>query len=298
MELVPTQAVPAASAQSPFRVEPASPVPDDATSERVDPSAAAPAPSPGPTWHGHQHSYGRGPQSHHRQQGSANVTVRKGPRPGDVVLGLLEHDRRSLRHLRERHRRRPRVPGCRPGPRRRARRTPPARRPRRRDLGRHAADASADQTGRRTTYAVRRGRRAPPDGIRLGSTGRAAWPGEPRRSSQRGREVRYRPGAVDPDVRPQDDLFPHVNGPWLDDHRDPGGPGRYGTFDVLRETAEEHVRAIVEEVAAGAPEAGHGAAQGRRPVRSFMDDGAPSRRSASRRSPTTSRGSRRSTDAG
>ena len=98
---------------------------------------------------------------------------------------------------------------------------------------------------------------------------------------------------VDPDVRPQDDLFAHVNGRWLATTQIPEDRGRYGTFDVLRETAEEHVRAIIEEVAAGAPEAGTVAAKVGDLYASFMDE-APSRRWASPRSPTTSRGSRRS----
>src|SRR4029079_3909965 len=66
---------------------------------------------------------------------------------------------------------------------------------------------------------------------------------------------------IDPDVRPQDDLFAHVNGRWLATTTIPQDRGRYGTFDVLRETAEEHVRAIIEEVAAGAPEPGTVAAK-------------------------------------
>ena len=95
------------------------------------------------------------------------------------------------------------------------------------------------------------------------------------------------PAAVDPDVRPQDDLFAHVNGRWLATTRIPEDRGRYGTFDVLRETAEEHVRAIIEEVAAGAP------SRARWRPRSATSTPAswtrrPSRRSASARSSTTS----------
>ena len=80
------------------------------------------------------------------------------------------------------------------------------------------------------------------------------------------------PAAVDPDVRPQDDLFAHVNGRWLATTRIPEDRGRYGTFDVLRETAEEHVRAIIEEVAAGAPEPGTVAAKVGDLYASFMDE--------------------------
>jgi len=80
--------------------------------------------------------------------------------------------------------------------------------------------------------------------------------------------------AVDPVVRPQDDLFAHVNGRWLATTQIPQDRGRYGTFDVLRESAEEHVRAIIEEVAAGAPEAGTVAAKVGDLYASFMDEDA------------------------
>jgi putative endopeptidase len=78
--------------------------------------------------------------------------------------------------------------------------------------------------------------------------------------------------AIDPDVRPQDDLFAHVNGRWLATTTIPQDRGRYGTFDVLRETAEEHVRAIIEEVAAGAPQPGTVAAKVGDLYASFMDE--------------------------
>ena len=87
----------------------------------------------------------------------------------------------------------------------------------------------------------------------------------------------------------------HVNGRWLATTEIPEDRGRYGSFDVLRETAEEHVRAIIEEVAAGAPEAGHGRApRSATSTPSFMDE--ERRRGARRRarSPTTSRRSPRS----
>ena len=56
--------------------------------------------------------------------------------------------------------------------------------------------------------------------------------------------------STDPAVRPQDDLFGHANGTWVARTEVPADRGRYGTFDVLRERAEEQVRAIIEEVAA------------------------------------------------
>ena len=54
----------------------------------------------------------------------------------------------------------------------------------------------------------------------------------------------------DPQVRPQDDLFRAVNGRWIATTPIPDDRGRYGTFDALREQAEEQVRDIITEVAA------------------------------------------------
>ncbi|HYH32278.1 MAG TPA: M13-type metalloendopeptidase [Pseudonocardia sp.] len=57
---------------------------------------------------------------------------------------------------------------------------------------------------------------------------------------------------VDPAIRPQDDLFGHVNGRWLRTHVIPDDRAQDGAFRALRDRAEEHVRAIVEQ-ADGAP---------------------------------------------
>jgi putative endopeptidase len=73
-------------------------------------------------------------------------------------------------------------------------------------------------------------------------------------------------------VRPQDDLFAHVNGSWLARTEIPGDRGRYGTFDMLREAAEDQVRAIVEEVASGSPEPGTVASKVGDLYASFMDE--------------------------
>ena len=51
----------------------------------------------------------------------------------------------------------------------------------------------------------------------------------------------------DPDVRPQDDLFGHVNGGWLKRTEIPADRARYGSFVLLSEAAEAHVRTIIEE---------------------------------------------------
>ncbi len=58
--------------------------------------------------------------------------------------------------------------------------------------------------------------------------------------------------AMDPEVRPQDDLFRYVNGHWLETTEIPADRPRYGSFDVLRERSEEDVRAIIEDAASGA----------------------------------------------
>lgn len=77
--------------------------------------------------------------------------------------------------------------------------------------------------------------------------------------------------SIDPTIRPQDDLFRHTNGRWLDRTEIPADRGRYGTFDVLREQAEEQVRDIITEVAASSPEAGSVAAKVGDLYSSFMD---------------------------
>jgi putative endopeptidase len=58
---------------------------------------------------------------------------------------------------------------------------------------------------------------------------------------------------LDPDTRPQDDLFRHVNGRWLARTEIPAYLASYGSFRTLVEEAEEAVREIVGE-AASAPE--------------------------------------------
>src|SRR6188768_85384 len=49
------------------------------------------------------------------------------------------------------------------------------------------------------------------------------------------------------DIRPQDDLYRHVNGAWLSRTEIPGDKARWGSFHLLAEQAEEDVRAIIEE---------------------------------------------------
>jgi len=52
---------------------------------------------------------------------------------------------------------------------------------------------------------------------------------------------------LDPAVRPQDDLFRHVNGSWIARTEIPEDKARYGSFLVLAEEAEAAVRDIIHE---------------------------------------------------
>src|SRR5690242_19465399 len=53
------------------------------------------------------------------------------------------------------------------------------------------------------------------------------------------------------DIRIQDDLFGHVNGAWLDTAEIPEDRSSWGPFVMLADTAEEHVREIIEACAEG-----------------------------------------------
>ncbi|MEN9751143.1 MAG: hypothetical protein RLZZ600_190 [Actinomycetota bacterium] len=52
---------------------------------------------------------------------------------------------------------------------------------------------------------------------------------------------------LDPQVRPQDDLFRHVTGKWMQRTEIPADKARYGSFHMLAEDAEHAVRAIIED---------------------------------------------------
>lgn len=59
---------------------------------------------------------------------------------------------------------------------------------------------------------------------------------------------------VDSAIRPQDDLFGHVNGRWLAGHQMPADRATDGAFRELHDRAEEQVRELIEQAAAsGAP---------------------------------------------
>lgn len=55
------------------------------------------------------------------------------------------------------------------------------------------------------------------------------------------------------DIRPQDDLYRHVNGAWLERTEIPGDKARWGSFHLLAEQAEKDVRTIIEESQGAAP---------------------------------------------
>jgi endothelin-converting enzyme/putative endopeptidase len=64
---------------------------------------------------------------------------------------------------------------------------------------------------------------------------------------------------MNPDIRPQDDLFGHVNGRWLETTEIPSDRSSWGAFVQLAEQSEERVRKIIEDLAAGDHEPGSNA---------------------------------------
>jgi putative endopeptidase len=58
---------------------------------------------------------------------------------------------------------------------------------------------------------------------------------------------------LDPGIRPQDDLFRHVNGRWIDRTEIPSDKARYGSFYLLAEEAEKAVRDIIVEAQEAEP---------------------------------------------
>lgn len=57
-------------------------------------------------------------------------------------------------------------------------------------------------------------------------------------------------GNFKPSIRPQDDIYRHVNGGWLDTAEIPSDRAADGGFYTLRDESEKNVRAIIEELAA------------------------------------------------
>jgi putative endopeptidase len=58
---------------------------------------------------------------------------------------------------------------------------------------------------------------------------------------------------LDAGVRPQDDLFRHANGSWIERTEIPSDKARYGSFYMLAEEAEKAVHAIIEEATTAEP---------------------------------------------
>ncbi|QBX55341.1 peptidase M13 [Nocardioides seonyuensis] len=54
---------------------------------------------------------------------------------------------------------------------------------------------------------------------------------------------------MNPDIRPQDDLFGHVNGRWLDEAEIPADKSAWGAFIALADDAEQQVREIITTLA-------------------------------------------------
>ncbi|MGZ4483785.1 MAG: M13 family metallopeptidase [Nocardioidaceae bacterium] len=74
------------------------------------------------------------------------------------------------------------------------------------------------------------------------------------------------------DIRPQDDLFGHVNGRWLDTVEIPADKSAWGGFAMLAELCESRVRQIVEELADTDCEPGSNAQKIGDLYASFMDE--------------------------
>jgi predicted metalloendopeptidase len=63
-----------------------------------------------------------------------------------------------------------------------------------------------------------------------------------RRAPLSGVDLQY----VDPSVRPQDDLYRHLNGKWLDSFQIPADKGSYGSFTYLYDATQQQLRVIVD----------------------------------------------------
>ncbi|ATL32874.1 M13 family metallopeptidase [Streptomyces formicae] len=81
---------------------------------------------------------------------------------------------------------------------------------------------------------------------------------------------------MNPDIRPQDDLFGHVNGHWLDTEKIPEDRSSWGPFVQLADTAEQQVKTIIQELAEQAGADGGTPSEDARKIAalyaSFMDE--------------------------
>ena len=73
-------------------------------------------------------------------------------------------------------------------------------------------------------------------------------------------------------VRPQDDMYRHVNGGWLDTAEIPSDRAADGAFYQLRDESEKSVRVIIEEIAKGGGAVGSNAQKIADLYNDFMDE--------------------------
>jgi predicted metalloendopeptidase len=63
---------------------------------------------------------------------------------------------------------------------------------------------------------------------------------------------------IDDTVRPQDDMYRHLNGKWLDTFEIPADKGSYGAFTHIDDETQEQLRTIVESLGKSGADAGSG----------------------------------------
>jgi putative endopeptidase len=76
----------------------------------------------------------------------------------------------------------------------------------------------------------------------------------------------------DTSISPREDFFRYVNGSWLKNFEIPADRSGYGSFTILREQSEQHVREIIEELSRSASPAGSNNQKIGDLFRSFMDE--------------------------
>jgi putative endopeptidase len=77
---------------------------------------------------------------------------------------------------------------------------------------------------------------------------------------------------MDLSVRPQDDFFRYVNGRWFDNTPIPADLSAYGSFHIVRESSQEAVRNIIEELGRSRPAVGTNNQKIADLYKSFMDE--------------------------
>ncbi|MCU0279589.1 MAG: M13 family peptidase, partial [Candidatus Nanopelagicales bacterium] len=75
----------------------------------------------------------------------------------------------------------------------------------------------------------------------------------------------------DPSVRAQDDFYRHWLGTWLDDFQIPEDKAEFASFTDLHDTAQERLRAIIDELSAAQPDPGSNAGRIAVLFNAFMD---------------------------